>query len=343
MAVAALAQSDQPLESRKPRPPPDYSGRVQLHELPTTVAPPTSPEVKEDPTRIETRSTPSVFADRPKPLAAPSPGVPPGPDPVPFSMRDLFNNPLRQGDTRSGKTGWGWLADDIATNRARRAERRQSPQQDARSDEEELSNSVLDSQNRQDQITLAPRNTESDRRETAGPLLIESPHSDARETTATWLSVLPADRSQSAERATRDVNLAMPIDEADDRYLLRSPLESMSDTITAARESARPEPDRAEPARPLFDGSRLIKSEDYWPVEPPSAGLPRAGLPSSDLPLTGTPMWSAPSFAPLALAPADVSLSPTPSAPSAINTLQAPAMNALGGERERAAPRTLPW
>ncbi len=344
LLFALTARAEETTETRKPRPPPDYNARVQLHELPATVAPPKLPEVKEDPNRVETRNAPSIFTDRPKPPVAPTAPLAPGPDAPPLSLREMINDTLKRSDTRSGSTGWGWLADDIATNRARRAE--QQARQSSRMQEEDQATAALDARNREDQTPFA-RSTEPERRNERPAPVLSSSESSSEESIPSWLEDLPDDKEAQSDRSARDVARANPGSNPMDRFFDRGPTESLSGFGATGRDTARIEQERSAPARPVFEGSRLINSEDYWPVDRPASAGSRS---ATDLPgasLSASPIWSTPSFAPISLAPAEVSIAPASPLSSSLGVSQtpapSPALNAMGGERERAAPRTLPW
>lgn len=344
LLFALSARAEETTETRKPRPPPDYNARVQLHELPATVAPPKLPEVKEDPNRVETRNAPSIFADRPKPPVVPTTPLAPGQDAPPLSLREMINETLRRSDTRSGSTGWGWLADDIATNRARRAE--QQARQSTRMQEEEQASTALDARNREDQITFA-RATEPDRRNERPAPVLSLTESASGESIPSWLADLPDEKEPLSDRSARDLARANPASNPMDRFFDRGPTDSLSGFGATDRDPSRSELERSAPARPVFEGSRLINSEDYWPVDRPASAGSRSGTDLPGASLSASPIWSTPSFAPISLAPAEVSIAPASPLSSSLGVSQtpapSPALNAMGGERERAAPRTLPW
>lgn len=333
------------METRKRRPPPDYNSRVQLHELPATVAPPKLPEVREDPSRVESRIAPSVFTERPHPAMPPAAAsLAPEPDAPRLNFRELLNDTLKRSDSRPSSTGWGWLADDIATNRARRSE--QQARQSTRLEEEEQSETALDERNREEQTPYA-RSTEPDRRSERHTPVLSATETSSEEAIPAWLTDLPDEKDLKSDRSARDMARVNPASIPIDRFFDRGSTESLSEFGATVRDSVPNDQERAAPARPVFEGSRLINTEDYWPVDRPPAAGARSGTDLPGAPFLAAPIWSTPSFAPISFSPAEVSIAPAPQISSSLGVSQSPSpspsVNAMGGERERAAPRTLPW
>ncbi len=346
--VALSAGAEEAAPARKPRPPPEYSGRVQLHELPATVAPPKLPDVKEDARRVEPRSAPGLFADRP----APAPMMPiemPGPESGLPSLRELINESSKRSDSLSGSTGWGWLADDIATNRARRAEREARQRADDLQDENR--EDEFNTNERQDSFSLSSA-FQPDRPE-AGPVRAASRADSERPTDSAWISAAqPTDEVALEGRIDREIAPR-------ERFFARAPPEPASGFLAGGPEFDRRAEadrrlpvdrdavDRAAPVRPVFEGTRLLKNEDFWPVDRPGGSGARVGFEPLGGSMNLSPIWTAPAFTPLAIGPSELSTTLAPSAPSSIGTMNAapasPALGGMGSERERAAPRTLPW
>jgi hypothetical protein len=334
--------------ARKPRPPPDYSGRVQLHELPAAVAPPEMPDVKEDARKIDSRAAPQLRPE-PSPLSLVPPPAPHGPDaPLP-SLRELINESARRPDVRSGTTGWGWLADDIATNRARRAER--EARQRAREETDNESDFLTDESERDARLTRDAEQRQDLREADRDPAV--SMRGGPRAIHSPWLEISPIAEELWPDGTAR--RFEGPLDWLPDRRPTESPSGFTLNGADFGRrlpsdDRAREERDMVErgvAARPVIEGIRALREENIWPIERPGESGAQAGWGPVGAALDFTPVWSAPSFQPMPVGPSDVSLTPAPVATPPVGVLNAapaaPAMGGIGAERERAAPRTLPW
>ncbi|HMP76694.1 MAG TPA: hypothetical protein PKE12_10410 [Kiritimatiellia bacterium] len=352
-SFGALARAEDAAVSKKARPPADYSGRVQLHELPATVAPPKLPDAKDDPMKIDSRS-PSAFGERAIPLSMipPAPGAPA--DETPSSLRDLMNENWRNGDSRGGRSGWGWLADDIATNRARRAGRDAESSREGRVDELEqrsllqtnigAPNAFLFSAGDTDPTNGAPSRAGGDMRPALEPVL-------------GWVRGLPSgesERNTERPRAPGDDTRATADTDRDRDWTRTDPMRGWSAPPTVEDRagdglSALGAPNRLEPSliRPVYGARDDDEEESARAAERSSSGADRLNV---DL-LAGNPLettsWASPTFAPFSLAPTEpLSLAPTPITPSiSLSTTESstPSLGGMGSAREQAAPKTLPW
>lgn len=346
-------------EDTKPiRPPPDYSGRVQLYETPATIAPPKTPRIPEDRSKLESRdAAPELFA-RPTPLSlVPEPPMQ-SPDSErywPSRARDLLQDGWeRTPDTKNSNSGWGWLADEISTNRARRAAA-QSKSSRTADEEDEEGYGAMTNQGAAAQAEGAAN------REKASDSQTDRQSADPDPALGWWAEPDPA------QSATEDAKFASTAARADDAaariersrewsYLdaHRGWTPSVSMTMTlqerdaadrAAVESEQRtrlrsverEQSRAALDERFSDPGRFLRAES-------TALVPPSGFPAVST-------FETPAFTPFSLAPVDPPLvTPTPTPPlsvsvSPLGSTPTPSgsLGGLGTENERLTPKTLPW
>lgn len=104
---------------RRPRPPPDYRGRAQIVLIGEQPPPPDTrkPEIREHHVGKDLARKPTDQRSMPRMLPAPQPE----PEEMPLTVRDWLRDSLQTDKgPRAKPSGWGWLADEINTNRALR-------------------------------------------------------------------------------------------------------------------------------------------------------------------------------------------------------------------------------
>ncbi len=329
-------------EPRRPRPPAAYSARVRMHEPPALPnAPPNAlaaPDEQGDAPAgapdLPHRASPDATLPGPaRPDARERQGTPARP-------RDVLDRDAFSSEAPGTPSGWGWLADDVATNRARRIEQETGAEWERDADAE--STGEADQTNRMETARAerdAPRSEEEsgDRRPTdfgpvlgwttgeqddARPLDDPAPGPDVR------LDFSSAGRPDRGDWSRLDAPLLAPAGTPD----------RMPPPAAAAAES-RPDPGAA----------RWILGGDPWSQDRLRAGAADSAIvPPSGLSAGSGGGWQPGGFAPFSFAQqeplsiAPTPLSPTlnlaPATPSASRTL-----GGMGSEQDRATPKTLPW
>lgn len=342
-------------ETKKVRPPPDYSGHVQLYEMPATISPPQTPVIPDDSKKVDSGSSPLPKKPTPSPLSLiPSPARPDGDAPPndfsPGRVREMMNENWRNPDSKSGSTGWGWLANEIATNRARRVAR-QAEESRARDDEDggETSRS-----GRQTNQTGMVQNTQrSDSGENNG----NTAQNAALEPVLGWLGDLPSASPQNRVESSGDaVELARGVRDAANQDQDWSRIESYQGEEWNSSAYALPRNGLMQHPAEGDRGEREAREADYDSKEserrtnvadPRFSEGDRFGAEEPVSAFSGTPVWESSGFTPFSLAPAEPTAIEIP-ASSSLSSYpgDAPATPSLGGmgsERERATPKTLPW
>lgn len=358
-------------EPRRPRPPPDYSARAVIHHTPVEVAPPVEPSEKKEkielPPEISTRNP---VAHNQIPLTAPAPpiDVPLREEPL-FQMRRPTRDSLGGGDKPSQPPSWGWLAEEIATNRLRRA-----GNQDER---EDFERDFIDRNTRDVIQPPAVRDV------TMGQTNVELA---ARAATFEFRPVIDrGDRSVQtmkeddllADRPNRDIDrsisasVARDLSERRDSWApsfdLSPPITPLSsdrgraDSVGAyspaleealRRTRIEREPETRAPSRPLFESPWPARAEvgsEHSAPSPTLGGLRSSeGLsPPSAFSIPNPSIWQSSSFTPLQIAPADLNPTPISSSMSPFNNAgsspSTPSLGGMGTDHERMIPKTLPW
>ena len=338
--VAAAIARGAGEEPRRARVPSEYNARVQMHEAPSSLSDPRKPlPATQEPglAPAESSAAPEI-RNRPTPVARPiDPNLPEQPDKkitIPLA-RDVFERGDKATDPKAGTTGWGWLADEIATNRARRMAR------DADSESERTTNSSAREEGRTNQQETARNvrattnvdNGESERRQTA------------IEPVVGWVTDVPGDTRSRAEPAPElDVRLDPSVDAGlsarVDWTRLDTPLLAPAETQDRMAIGAAA---AVEESRRVAEPSRWILGGDPWGADKVKAG--------ADMQMGGaggSAGWQSAGFSPFSITPQEpLSVAPTPVA-SSLSLSPAPSsesrsLGGMGSERDRATPKTLPW
>lgn len=345
--LAGAARADGP--ERRQRPPPDYRGRVQMYETPRTFAPPKPADIPSDSSAIEPNAPAMPTAMR-TPLTLIQPEIP-GAD----GMRDRSQrDPLAElrGDPVSNKTstGWGWLADGVASNLASRTARQTQDDSSTDAQNPDYANQ-MDAQTNQmsstrdDRPSTAATNDSSTRAVISEPALGwvgEAQDNVKREQPETSLlprpDTLDAARQDAAEApswASRESYVTWDSAPAFGADLGAAPsLLDLGSVVTAPREIAR---DIPEPPRDVAPDVRFGNGDRF---KLDSAASPfTAGASASDFG-SFTPFAMGPVEAPaIDIKPSSVSLPSTPVSSSGAST----SLGGMGTESDRFVPKTLPW
>ncbi len=328
-------------EPRRPRPPPDYSSRVNLHETPISVAPPI-PEA-----RPEDTLPPGALNAAPPELGRPAPlSVQPAPRPDLAPDRGALN---RSRDARTGQpdastpSGWGWLADEVATNRAKRIAADQRAAREAAAEEADPYAEFIDemiapvtNQERSAQSTRARPDAErgAQERPTFQPVLgWGSDWGDGSASLVDLTAVTAArDVEERAARSREREESAPPAQRL------------IAPNAPVYQEHAREEPVDEREERNASRGFKGAEASGLWDTRAAStAGTEPGRMPASAF---GEPAVAGTTFSPFEIRPAEsLSLAPVAVPPVAAPTAESPSMSlgGMGSESERAAPKTLPW
>ncbi len=355
--LTALSRAHAADAPKQARPPTEYDGRVKMYEMPAKMTPPRLPDVRPDPRTISGRDSDFVPGLAPKnnlsiiPSPGDSGGDPSGERGSPGRMRDILRDGWRDTEPKQSQpSSWGWLADEIATNRARR-----SVQQSASMDDDD------------DERNGADRGAGSNRTSTAqNKNMQQGERTDVAAQSARMEPVLStfSDSSSAAADKQDDLLAAPTIDvrgAADDRIGSRAAVDvdsyagwssaasaipapslfgSAADSA-AARVAQRPVRESSEPARSVATDARFTDPGRFTPSESPSmfSGSSFTDAGSSFKPFEIKPLDTAPIGIPSSAAPL-----PTYTAPG-YSAAATPSVGGMGSqhERERATPKTLPW
>lgn len=360
-ASALGARAEEP--ARKQRAPINYSERVQIYEMPTTIAPPQRVQIPDGDRSSD--STPSAFPESVirKPFPGLSMPTQPEANPEayrPGSLRESITEGLRGSDFRTNTaSGWGWLADSIATNRARtESSSRKDP---FRSDDEDdlFSDRRADARTNQtdDARDNRPsRSEEENRNRDTGATRIEpilgwaggdAPAAPTKSDLA--LPSVSMDAAIEASAASSALDWSAPPSYS---AWSRSPSDAqrsdvvrdVADQLSVTRAAAIAPRAEADTARSIPTDARFGNAARFETVDASSLfSRPTATLDSGS------------SFSPFSVAPVDATALQIPAASSTLSPISSLGNSSIGSEtparslggfgtdRDRATPKTLPW
>lgn len=360
-ASALGARAEEP--ARKQRAPISYSERVQLYEMPTTIAPPQRVQIPDDDRSSD--STLPAFPDPAirKPFIGLAMPTQPEANPEayrPGSLRESITEGLRGSDFRTNTaSGWGWLADSIATNRAR-------PESSSRRDPF----SSDDENDRFSDGRAEARTNQADNSRDNRPSRSEEENRN-RDTGATRIEPILGWAGGDARAAPTQSDLALPsvsMDAAIDAAAASSALDwsaapsyspwnrspsdaqridvvrDVADQLSTPRAAAIAPRAEADAARSIPTDARFGNGSRFETVDASSLfSRPTATLDSGS------------SYSPFSVAPVEATALQIPAASSTLSPISglgnssigsetpARSLGGFGTDRDRATPKTLPW
>jgi len=353
LLVLLAAEPSPAQETNRPaRPPRVYGGQVQMHQVPLGA----SQLAPEPAARHTAPAMPGGHVEEPlkaKPLVAPPP-----------SRVQLDPRSEEEKARDEERSGWGWLADDIFSARARKAEENLEEVEDERRDvtrrpeqaerawepeEEEAADTPVST-------NQAERSARQGRRDDPDPA---RPGERPAEGSLRWGDAEERWGSASTmwdEREAPDMGLSVTgdISSWDVTKPIEVPREALLAPVQVELSSsdarARMEADRAaQAARETATDYAVPGALRPSAAERVSPFAPSAS--ASDVPMGAPVGWGGSdlgvAIGPVSLPPVQASLTPAPvSAPSLLlpsASEATPALGEMGGSHEQARPRTLPW
>lgn len=339
------------------RPPRDYNGQVQFHDVPLDVGNPLEAKPLEPGQPVAPAAGPSAPTTPGALLNSPM-GRPPLTTRGSDSRRDAGRTgsliPGADREEERPPSGWGWLADEILNKKKApdgEAASSEDPSKPTEGQPGETSGTAVATNSRPEET-----DHESAHRFAVDGRVFESPVVDrwavddpgreaaAQETDRVW-----------PEESALDAGLELWGEPGDSSPARESwapsalPTKTHDWTLSPANEPAAPEPER--PSLMRGEAGRVSAPDPgLWApgrgADRPSVLRPSVGSSSPESSPWGG-LGSAGSLSPMSLEPvAPMGLSPTPNLvePSSVSAASTtPSLGGMGTEAERARPKTLPW